>query len=137
MKPTPMSAYHSVTTTRVMPPSPQTKPPAYATRLAQHIAMGRTPEQAMVEIEREDGHMGQLPPSIKADGDRFKPGGVEEKLMNVLTDEWMLPSTIDIPHNRSVVLTALRHLLLSGYLERRQSKQAGISEYRLAQGGEE
>lgn len=133
MKPTPMSAYQSVTTTRVMPPAPQTKPPAYATRFAQHIATGKTPAQAMAIIERADGHEGKVPPSIKEDGERFKPGGVQDKLMRTLTNEWVLPCDIDIPHNRQVMLHALRELMLSGDVERRRSKPTGVSEYRLAQ----
>lgn len=92
---TPISQYRSApSTARVMPIAPPTKPAAYATRLQQHIAMGRTPAEAMQAIERADGHTGRIPVSHQDHngGRGIKRGprtnDVQDGLMANLTSEW-------------------------------------------------
>lgn len=135
--PTPMSAYTSVTTTRVMPPAPPTKPAAYATRLAQHIAMGKTPAQAMKAIEREDGHFGKLPIKLEtsACGGRGRnrskhPEPLSVRIMENLTAEWAyidddLASAIG--SNRENIYQVLRRLRDQGIVE--QSKITGQNKF--------
>jgi len=127
MKPTPMASFRSVTQTRVMPPQPTAKPPAYAARIAQHIAEGRTPAQAMQAIERADGHMGRLPVKLqesacggrgKAKPKHTKP--LTHRIMDILTSEWVYMSdeiTAALGSNRENIYAALRELREQGRVE--------------------
>lgn len=141
MKPTPIYSYQSVTTTRVMPPAPPTKPPAYATRLAQHIAMGKTPEQAMRLIERADGHFGKMPIKLETSAcggrgkQRPKHGKpLTHRVMEILTAEWVYINdeiAAVIGSSRENIYAALRDLRDQGRVEHSKVKGHSKALWRL------
>jgi len=141
MKPTPMTAFRTITTARVMPPQAPAKPPAYATRFAQHIAMGKTPAQAMQAIERADGHSARLPIKLEASmcGGRGKARTKHAKplthrVMEALTAEWVFiddAMTASIGSSRENIYAALRDLRDQGRVDQRKAKGHSRMYWRL------
>ena len=134
--PTPMHAYQSITTARVMPPAAPTRPAAYATRMAHHIALGKTPAQAMAAIERADGHMGRIPVKLDAStlcGGRGKnkpkhTKPLTHRIMDILTNDWLFISAdiaAALGSSRENIYAALRVLREQGRVE--QTKLRGHS----------
>ena len=127
MKTTPMHAYSSVTTARVMPPQPPTKPAAYASRFAKHIAKGKTPADAMRLIEREDGHTGKLPinKAYTTTADMILPH---------LSREWttLAPDFCEaVGAQHDTIRMALKIMVTAGLVEGRQDKCNSPSMWRL------
>ena len=82
-----ITSYRTITARPVMPPKPAQKPPAYAARLKQHIAMGRTPAQAMALIERsEQPGAGRLPTTTAID-----TGGKGKSRVSISAPDLVLP----------------------------------------------
>lgn len=124
----PMSHYRSA------PPSPRVamthadaKPPAYLARLQQHIAMGRTPAEAMRIIEAADGHTGRLPVTM-APGNNGGRGKARAKHDTPLTTRCLTAITADwqsitdamaeaIGSSRENIAAALRDLRDMGRVE--------------------
>lgn len=141
MKPTPMTQYRSITTTRVMPPQPIAKPPAYASRLAQHIAMGKTPEQAMRLIERADGHSPSIPVTHREDNggrgsNRYKyDQPITERVIPFLNNiDWVFISdeiTSAIGSSRENIYSALRTLRDQGRVEQNKINVRNKMTWRL------
>ena len=140
--PTPMHAYQSITTARVMPPAAPTRPAAYATRMAQHIALGKTPAQAMAAIERADGHMGRVPPKAQPgnSGIRKTPRPnsaalTADRIMPHLTTEWQhlspaLCGAIGVRHE--TIRMAIKALVAAGKVECKRGNGRTPSMWRLA-----
>jgi len=141
MKPTPMTAFRTIATARVMPPQAPAKPPAYATRLAQHIAMGRTPAQAMALIEQADGHRRGLPISAPSgNGGKGKPRPnhripTRDLVIPHLTRDWqaITPEFIALVGcAHDTIRIAMKRLVIAGVVECQRSNGHRPSVWRLA-----
>ena len=125
MKPTPMSAYRTITATRVMPP-PDPKPHAYAARVQALVDKGHTPITAMHMLERKD-HRQALPPSMdpRNNGGRGKARPKHEvslttRCFAALTTEWQSVTdamAASIGSKRENIGAALRDLRDAGRVE--------------------
>jgi len=131
---------------RSAPPSPRVamthadaKPPAYLARLQQHIAMGRTPAQAMAEIERADGHRRGLP-ITKSDGVGGKGAkrvivSATDRVLQCVNEEWH-----PIAHQnfqgigccKNTLLAHLKTLTARGLIECKRGSGSNPSKWRLA-----
>jgi len=127
MKPTPISQFRTVTTSRVLPPKPAAKPPAYIARLQQHIAIGRTPAQAMALIEKEDGHRKSLPftklHTTTAD-----------MILPRLTHEWQVltPAFCElVGAAHDTIRMSLKMMITAGLVEQRKTMINKPSQWRL------
>ncbi len=141
MKPTPMTSFRSITTNPVLPPKPEPKPPAYAARLAQHIAMGKTPEQAMAIIEHADKHRGRVPVTHREDNggrgaNRYKyDQPITERVIPFLNNtDWVFISdeiTAEIGSSRENIYSALRTLRDQGRVEQNKVNVRNKMTWRL------
>lgn len=140
MKPTPITQFRTITTARVMPPQAPAKPPAYAARLAQHIAMGRTPAQAMVLIERsEQPWAGRLPTSTPID--MGGKGKFRQRITSAdlvlphITRDWQIitPEIVaKIGLHHEAVRQALKRLSQAGQIECKRNNGSSPTLWRLA-----
>lgn len=139
MKPTPMTAFRTITTTRVLPPKPAAKPPAYMARLQQHIAMGRTPAQAMALIERsEQPGAGRLPVNTPVD-----MGGKGKSRISISAADLVLPHmsrdwqiitpelSAKIGLHPESVRQALKRLLQAKHVECKRTNGSSPTQWRL------
>jgi len=140
MKPTPITQFRTITATHVMPPMPPKKPPAYAARLAQHIAMGNTPAQAMALIERsEQPGAGRLPTTTPIDmGGKGKPRlsiTAQDLVMPHMTRDWQIITpdlSAKIGLHPESVRQALKRLSQAGRIECKRTNGSSPSMWRLA-----
>lgn len=137
---TPMSHYHSA------PPSPRVamthadaKPPAYLARLQQHVAMGRTPAEAMALIERsEQPGAGRLPSSVPIDmggkGKSRKAVSAPDQVLPHITRDWQvvtadLCAKIGLHHES--IRQALKRLSQAGIIECKRTNGSSPTQWRL------
>ena len=135
----PMTAYRTIAARPVMPPKPPQKPPAYAARLKQHIAMGRTPAQAMALIERsEQPGAGRLPTSTPIDtGGKGKSRvriSAPDLVLPHITRDWQiitpeLCAKIGLHHES--VRQALKRLSKSKMIECKRTNGSAPTQWRL------
>jgi hypothetical protein len=141
--PTPMHAYQTITTARVMPPAAPTRPAAYATRMAQHIGLGKTPAQAMAAIERADGHMGRIPVNLNTDncGGRgnIRPHQTEPLTTRIIAhlsaDQWQPVNdefAVAVRSTRNSINEALRKMRAQGRVKYLSQPGKRKSLWRLA-----
>ena len=138
----PISSFRSAPSSpRVGMPKTEAKPPAYAVRLKQHIAMGKTPAEAMRAIERADGHSGRLPVILETSmcGGRglkrpkhAKP--LTHRIMDILTSEWVYISdevVAALGSSRENIYSALRDLRDQGRVEQSKVKGRNKATWRI------
>ena len=135
-----MSHYHSA------PPSPRVamthadaKPPAYMARLQQHIAMGRTPAEAMALIERsEQPGAGRLPSSVPIDmggkGKSRKSVSAPDQVLPHITRDWQvvtadLCAKIGLHHES--IRQALKRLSQAEIIECKRTNGSSPTQWRL------
>jgi len=139
---TPMSAYASAPSSpRVAMTHADAKPAPYVIRLQQHIAMGRTPAEAMRIIEAADGHTGRLPISQQDHngGRGIKRGprtnAIQDGIMANLSTEWQ-PITSEFCAKIGVLSDCIRNnlktLVARGVVECKHGGGRNHSMWRLA-----
>lgn len=116
------------------------KPPAYLTRLKQHIAMGRTPAEAMALIEQADGHRRGLPISAPSgNGGKGKPRPnhripTRDLVIPHLTRDWqaITPEFIALVGcAHDTIRIAMKRLVIAGVVECQRSNGHRPSVWRL------
>ena len=124
----PISHYRSAPSSpRVAMTHADAKPPAYLTRLKQHIAMGRTPAQAMQAIEQADGHRRGLPVNklYTSTADMILPH---------LTREWQVltPAFCErVGATHDTIRMALKNMITAGLVEQLKGTTNKPSQWRL------
>jgi len=116
------------------------KPPAYLARFQQHVALGRTPAEAMRIIEQSDGHTGRLRISAPSgNGGKGKPRPnhripTRDLVIPHLTRDWqaITPEFIALVGcAHDTIRMAMKRLVIAGVVECQRSNGHRPSVWRL------